>query len=380
MAGLARLEEPHDVVDAWGQAVGVEGADGLGVAALPSCFRDFSGFGDEFLGEPAGGDGFDDAVVDGFTQKHCFVGGGKPHPPGCDGPVDELVAAVLADEARAQFEIPFEGEGIVDYVDAEVGLHRLPRVFVVCVKEDAGAPGFGGAKGLDDGVAFRGVGEQAGDGILEDGELLGDGIVWYHRLQAAVEAGGKPLFPPGKAAAVDGVGEELGEAESQSGHVAAGGGVEGILGKEGDVLCVGCHGRLFIRGLLIRIKPFPHSGEEPRMAKKGDPGANADILAAVAYLAMPISSIAVLLVAGDDKRVRFHAIQSGLLGAVLLVATIPVSIIIGIVALLTLGLGFALFPLYAVVVLAGIAYLMYRTYQGGDVKVPLVWEFAEKHV
>lgn len=116
------------------------------------------------------------------------------------------------------------------------------------------------------------------------------------------------------------------------------------------------------------------------MAKKVDSKANAGILAAVAYLVMPLSSIAVFFAAGDDKRVRFHAIQSGLLGGILLAASIPVSIIIAIVALLTLGIGFVLFPVYALAVLAGVAYLMHRTYQGEDVDIPIIGELAEKYV
>ncbi|MFH1722698.1 MAG: hypothetical protein ABH950_08870 [Candidatus Altiarchaeota archaeon] len=106
---------------------------------------------------------------------------------------------------------------------------------------------------------------------------------------------------------------------------------------------------------------------------------NNKIMAAASYLLMPLSSVAFYLIEKEDKIVRFHAVQSTILGVLLILISFPISILIGIVSVFTRGIGLLLFPLYFVVVLALIVFLMFKAYKLEKYMLPVIGKMAEKY-
>ena len=110
---------------------------------------------------------------------------------------------------------------------------------------------------------------------------------------------------------------------------------------------------------------------------------NTNLMAAVAYLLMPISSIVIYLVEKENKYVRFHAFQSLLLGVILFVASWLIGFVIAMIALATMGLGVLLIaPLMMVFWLVCLAlwlFLMWKAYTGEKYKLPVIGDIAEKN-
>ncbi len=110
-----------------------------------------------------------------------------------------------------------------------------------------------------------------------------------------------------------------------------------------------------------------------------------NIMAALAYLFAPLTSIVLYLMYKDkgNKYVMFHAVQSGIYGVAVFVlwmvymfASIALSVVSGgiagcIMAPLALLLGAAF--------LGSWVFLMYKAYSGVKYKLPVIGDMAEKH-
>lgn len=108
------------------------------------------------------------------------------------------------------------------------------------------------------------------------------------------------------------------------------------------------------------------------------------LLAAIGYL---IGVLAVILyfVRTDDKYVRFHALQSFLLGvivSVVLMGLIIVSVILGFIPSIGWAIGIVLMLLWPILLLGIlIVYIVMAiwAYQGKKVKIPIIGNIAEQH-
>ncbi|MDQ3170183.1 MAG: DUF4870 domain-containing protein [Acidobacteriota bacterium] len=98
-----------------------------------------------------------------------------------------------------------------------------------------------------------------------------------------------------------------------------------------------------------------------------------NLAAALAYLAGFVTGLALLAVEKENRYVRFHAMQSTVFFAGVLVASIAINSIFFLGAILY---AFLLFP--AVVILWLV--LMFKAYSGETFKLPVVGDFAEKQI
>ena len=98
-----------------------------------------------------------------------------------------------------------------------------------------------------------------------------------------------------------------------------------------------------------------------------------NLAAALAYLAGFVTGLVLLAVEKENRYVRFHAMQSTVFFAGVLVASIAINSIFFLGAILY---AFLLFP--AVVILWLV--LMFKAYSGETFKLPIVGDFAEKKI
>ena len=115
---------------------------------------------------------------------------------------------------------------------------------------------------------------------------------------------------------------------------------------------------------------------------------DSNLMAAACYVTQIIIPIVVPLILffikKDDRLVRFHALQSMLFTAVMFVIVFVLSILGTIIGIVTLGIGFILmalgFPLIGLAVLVYMLYVTYKAYKGEYYKIPMIGNFAEKHI
>ena len=102
-------------------------------------------------------------------------------------------------------------------------------------------------------------------------------------------------------------------------------------------------------------------------------GLDANLAAALAYLAGFITGIVMLVVEKKSRYVRFHAMQS----TVFFLAVLVLSIVINSIPLLGAMLyAFLLFPAVVVVWLV----LLYKAYNGEWFKLPIAGDYSEKQI
>lgn len=115
-------------------------------------------------------------------------------------------------------------------------------------------------------------------------------------------------------------------------------------------------------------------------------GLDVNVAAALAYVLGFLSGIAMFLVESENDRVRFHAAQSVVVFGALFVASLVLSIfqailtfggtvgsvIASIVSLLSLVLSVGALVIWI--------YLIVRTYQGGDPRIPVAADVADGFV
>ena len=107
----------------------------------------------------------------------------------------------------------------------------------------------------------------------------------------------------------------------------------------------------------------------PLHTEKTSTGFDANIAAALSYLVGFVTGIIFLLVEKDNRFVRFHAMQSTLVfaGIVLIDILLQIVTILGEIVVV-----FLVIPLSAILWLV----LMFKAYQGEEFKLPLVGQMA----
>jgi len=111
----------------------------------------------------------------------------------------------------------------------------------------------------------------------------------------------------------------------------------------------------------------------PRHTEKTSTGLEANVAAALSYLVGFVTGILFLVLEKENRFVRFHAMQSTLLFA----GIVLLDILLQIVPLLgALVVVFIIIPASAVLWLL----LMFKAYQGEEFKLPLVGQFADERV
>jgi len=107
----------------------------------------------------------------------------------------------------------------------------------------------------------------------------------------------------------------------------------------------------------------------PRHTEKTSTGFDANVAAALSYLVGFVTGIIFLFVEKENRYVRFHAMQSTLLFAGIVLVDILVQIVPLLGALLVV---FIVIPLSAFLWL----FMMFKAYQGEEYKLPLVGQMA----
>ena len=111
-------------------------------------------------------------------------------------------------------------------------------------------------------------------------------------------------------------------------------------------------------------------------------GIASNLAGALAYLLGPITGVFFLVTAGQDRFIRFHAMQSLVVSAALFAANLLLMVLDSVLAFvpvlgwavgfaLTIGLGIVAFVLWLV--------LMYRAYHGSEWQVPVLGAYARRY-
>jgi|SRR6185437_7287418 len=105
-------------------------------------------------------------------------------------------------------------------------------------------------------------------------------------------------------------------------------------------------------------------------------GLTENVASALCYLFGLVTGIIFLLLApyNQNKTVRFHAFQSIFMH----VGIIVLWILYTVTSFMTHGIGFLLFPLFSLLVIALWLYMMFSAYNNKKVKLPIVGDLAEK--
>jgi uncharacterized membrane protein len=109
----------------------------------------------------------------------------------------------------------------------------------------------------------------------------------------------------------------------------------------------------------------------PRHTEKTSTGLDANLAAALSYLVGFVTGIIFLLVEKENRFVRFHAMQSTLVFAGIVLIDILLQIVPFVGALLVI---FIVIPASAVLWLL----LMFKAYQGEEYKLPFVGQMASE--
>jgi uncharacterized membrane protein len=122
--------------------------------------------------------------------------------------------------------------------------------------------------------------------------------------------------------------------------------------------------------------PVPSPSNTP--AQSG--GLTPNLAAALSYLLMPLTGIVFLVVEKTNAFVRFHAMQSTVLGVAWIVFWIGLTILTSLVPVLGWIVGFLI---SIVLWLGGFILwllLMWNAYQGKEWELPVVGPFARKQL
>lgn len=107
------------------------------------------------------------------------------------------------------------------------------------------------------------------------------------------------------------------------------------------------------------------------------------LLAALPYVFSVIVGLLVYLIEKEDRYVRFHALQGILFHFALGIAYAAIVVIFLVFAFATMGLGMFCFPAIWLLGFATLGlniWLAYRAYQGEYFELPVIGEFAARHV
>jgi len=109
-------------------------------------------------------------------------------------------------------------------------------------------------------------------------------------------------------------------------------------------------------------------------------GLTENLAGALCYLFGLITGILFLVIApyNQNKTVRFHAFQSIFFNVAVIVFYIVWGMVSLMLAFLTHGLGFLLYPLFGLLIFVLWLYLMFSAYSNKKVKLPVIGDLAEK--
>jgi uncharacterized membrane protein len=110
----------------------------------------------------------------------------------------------------------------------------------------------------------------------------------------------------------------------------------------------------------------------PPIQEKSSTGLDANVAAALSYLAWFVTGIIFLVIEKDSRFVKFHAMQSTLL----FLPVAVVQMVLWSIPILGWLLGFFLWIASLVVWLV----LMFKAYQGERYKLPVVGDIAEQQI
>lgn len=107
-------------------------------------------------------------------------------------------------------------------------------------------------------------------------------------------------------------------------------------------------------------------------SRKTSTGLDENVASALCYLVSFITGIVFLIIEKENKTVRFHAMQSVITFASIFV----IGLVIGFVPVIGWIIGLLIAPLGFILWL----FLMFKAYQGGTFKLPIIGDFAEEQV
>jgi uncharacterized membrane protein len=111
----------------------------------------------------------------------------------------------------------------------------------------------------------------------------------------------------------------------------------------------------------------------PLHTEKTSTGLDANVAAALSYLVGFVTGLIFLLVEKENRFVRFHAMQSTLVFAGIVLVNILLNLVPFLGALVAV---FIVIPLSAILWLL----LMFKAYQGEEFKLPLVGQMAADRI
>jgi uncharacterized membrane protein len=135
--------------------------------------------------------------------------------------------------------------------------------------------------------------------------------------------------------------------------------------------------------------PVQTSNTPPAVVGKSSTGLDENIAALLSYIVHFVSGLIFFFIEKDSRLVRFHAMQSTLLGAVFVVGwivlmfvwffvTVIASQISGLLgSLVSLVIGLLMF-VFGAALLVGWIMGMVKAFQGQYFKLPVIGNFAEK--
>lgn len=120
-------------------------------------------------------------------------------------------------------------------------------------------------------------------------------------------------------------------------------------------------------------------------------GLTPNAAALICYIWIPVTSVVVLVTEKENRLVRFHAFQSLFMGLAVFAATIALSAVVGVLALVAgalspyLGLivsvvSLIVWSIIAIALLGLWVYCLVKAYRGEMFKLPVVGDYAEKMV
>jgi len=115
--------------------------------------------------------------------------------------------------------------------------------------------------------------------------------------------------------------------------------------------------------------PKKQPGEFNSVLSEGG-SSDANVLAAASYLLGMLTGVAVYLIEKEDKFIRFHAVQSILLGCVV--------ILVGFLLVISI-IGILILPIYFIVSFILWVIMMYKAYNGERFKLPYLGDYAERY-
>ena len=117
---------------------------------------------------------------------------------------------------------------------------------------------------------------------------------------------------------------------------------------------------------------------------KTSTGMQANVAGLLSYVVGWVTGLIFFLIEKENKFVQFHAMQSMVVFGGLFVLNIVMTVFMGILAAVSLGLLIPLFSLVnSLMMLAGLILwilLMVKAHQGEKFKLPVVGDIAEKNI